>query len=330
MIAVTVATAGLVIAVLVTVPLHVPSNLAAELLVVELVVAGFVHTFCEHPALVFTTWRLWVGATLVDAPLDRASRDSCATVLVATRFDAEVEQLATYVFAAILAGGPVRLLAVVLDALHQRGSRELDALFLAITRLEAEQTLLEHGARSDLAVLFTDRRLRVLAVVVYAFFVRATRKLGTALVDAAPGAAFATRASHASGTALGRRPKAANAADPTIAAATAGPGRYATVVHFFGVRFASVLTSRRLGVVAVLHPALRQDLAPFGGARVFVPIVVLARQVVLRGLRLATLFTGRRRTLAGTVEERAHGAREARLTVIAAVGALIEGGKRCG
>jgi hypothetical protein len=88
------------------------------------------------------------------------------------------------------------------------------------------------------------------------------------------------------------------------------------------------LSGTRRGSIAFIFTAIRQDPAALGSTGVFIASRIFALHVVLRRLRLATVFACRRRALVGAIEEAPDRFGKARLAVIASRGALVEHGQR--
>jgi hypothetical protein len=104
----------LVVTEFVAVPLHLPSDLAAQLLVIELVRACAKDALGELSALVLTSGRRWC-AVLFFTFGNCLSRSFGTAIFIAARVDTDLEQLTTCMFTAVFAGRRLRLFAVLGD-----------------------------------------------------------------------------------------------------------------------------------------------------------------------------------------------------------------------
>ena len=298
-----------ILAPLVAVALHASRDGYAPLFGVDRVHASVEHARGEVPTPVLTGGRCL--AVLLETDGQCQPGFHVAFVQVTAGLDTVIAQLGGDGFAFLIAGGQLRLFAVLRDALGMRFPSKLDASGFVATWLESIEALLEHHSGGKLTPILT----------------------GDAVLRDALGKRFPSKL------------------DAIGFVATWLESIEALLEHRGGRELTAALTGRWLGIAALLCDAVRQRfpgdrstsllLATVASGSVFtsgsglgLETAVLDASIVdFPGVALAPIFAGRllwRRALPGALEEAVDRAPEALLPTDTRVvfRASVEDGKR--
>ena len=152
-----------ILAPLVAVALHASRDGYAPLFGMDRVHASVEHPRGEVPAPVLTSGRCL--AVLLETDGQCQPGFHVAFVQVTAGLDTVIAQLGGDGFAFLIAGGQLRLFAVLRDALGMRFPSKLDASGFVATWLESIEALLEHRSGGKLTAALTGRWLGIAAVL---------------------------------------------------------------------------------------------------------------------------------------------------------------------
>ena len=189
-----------ILAPLVAVALHASRDGYAPLFGVDRVHASVEHARGEVPTPVLTGGRCL--AVLLETDGQCQPGFHVAFVQVTAGLDTVIAQLGGDGFAFLIAGGQLRLFAVLRDALGMRFPSKLDASGFVATWLESIEALLEHRGGRELTAALTGRWLGIAAVLCDAVRQRfpGDRSTSLFLATVTSGSVFTSGAVSASGS----------------------------------------------------------------------------------------------------------------------------------